>query len=86
MGVFPVVPKKNQLPDPALGRAIRALREGRGESREALAHRSGLATPSLADIELGRSNTSWATVREILEALEVSIGEFGRLVEARERE
>jgi DNA-binding XRE family transcriptional regulator len=61
--VITALPKKDQSPDPALGPAIRALRERREESREALAYRSSLATPSLADIELGRRNPGWATVR-----------------------
>jgi transcriptional regulator with XRE-family HTH domain len=75
------VPKRDQPPDPALGKVLRRLREERGESRESLAYRSGLTTGSLAEIELGRANPSWATVRAICAALEVSLVDLAAQVE-----
>jgi transcriptional regulator with XRE-family HTH domain len=75
------MPKKEQPPDPALGPTIRRLREARRESQEALAYRAGLSSGSLASIELGRANPSWATVRAVCEALEVSLVDLATQVE-----
>jgi DNA-binding XRE family transcriptional regulator len=60
------MPKKDQAPDPTLGPVLRQLRETRGEAREALAYRAGLTAGTLAEIELGRANPSWATVMQII--------------------
>jgi transcriptional regulator with XRE-family HTH domain len=62
------------------------LREERGLSREALAFRSGVTTGSLARIELGQSSPAWATVREIAQALDVSIVELAVAVEKAEKQ
>jgi len=75
------MPKPGQEPDPALGPVIRRLREDRGETREALAHRSGIALSMLADIENSRRTPSWVAVRALATALEVKLGELGSLVE-----
>lgn len=40
-------------PDPILGAVLRRLREKKGLTREATAFRAGVATVSLARIELG---------------------------------
>jgi transcriptional regulator with XRE-family HTH domain len=78
------VPKANQAPDPALGVVLRRLREQRGESLEAAAYRAGLTSSSLAAIELERSNPTWATVRAIAAALDVSLAKLGAAVEAQD--
>jgi transcriptional regulator with XRE-family HTH domain len=54
----------------------------RGATQEALAYRSGITTGSLARIELGQASPAWATVRQIAEALEVSLAELAVAVEA----
>jgi transcriptional regulator with XRE-family HTH domain len=78
------VPKRDQPPDPALGKVLKRLREQRGdkgESRESLAYRSGITAGSLAQIEHGRANPSWPTVRAICRALEVSLVDLAAQVE-----
>jgi len=69
-------------PDPALASVLRRLREERGATQEALAYRSGITTGTLARIELGQASPAWATVRVIATALEVSLVELARAVEA----
>jgi transcriptional regulator with XRE-family HTH domain len=75
------VPKKEQPADPALAAVLKRLREGRGESQEALAYRAGLTSGSLANIELARANPSWATLRAIAAALDVSLVDLAAQVE-----
>jgi len=75
------MPKKDQAPDPALGPVLRQLREARGESREALGYHAGLTAGTLAEIELGRANPSWATVKQIIAAMDVSLSELAKAVE-----
>ena len=52
---------------------------------EALAFRSGVSIGSLGRIERGRSSAAWSTIVQIADALDVSLAELGRLVDA-ERE
>lgn len=68
-------------PQPALGAAVRQLREKRGDTQEALASKAGITLSTLSVIERGRANPTWGTVRSIAAALDVSIGELGRLAE-----
>lgn len=68
-------------PQPALGKAIRGLREKRGLSQEDLAHEAGITTGSLSMIERGRRNPTWGTVKAIAAALDVSIGKLDALAE-----
>lgn len=69
-------------PDPALGAAIRRLREERGLTRETLAFHAKVTTGSLARIELAQSTPGWDTVRRVAKALEVSLADLGAAVEA----
>jgi transcriptional regulator with XRE-family HTH domain len=73
---------RKSAPDPDLAAALRRLRVERGTTQEALAHSSGLTTGSLARIELGQASPAWATVRQIAEALGVSLVELAAAVEA----
>ncbi len=75
------MPKPGQKADPALGKVLRALREKRKESRETLAHRSGVTLSSLADIEQGRANPSWATVQALCDALDTTMAKLAARVE-----
>jgi len=51
-------------------------------STAALAAAAGITTNSYARIELGQSAPSWASVRAIAAALDVSLVELGAAVEA----
>lgn len=66
-------------PQPALGKAIRQLREERGVSQEALAHAAGVTSGTLSLIERGLSNPTWGTVKGIASALEVDIANLAAL-------
>ena len=72
-------------PQPALGKAVRQLREKRGVTQEALAPRAGVTTGTLGLIERGQANPTWDTVKGIAAALEVSIGDLGKLSERFEK-
>jgi transcriptional regulator with XRE-family HTH domain len=68
-------------PQPALGKAIRQLREKRGATQEALAYEAGVTTGTLSLIERGQSNPAWGTVKAIAGALSTSMGELARLAD-----
>ena len=71
-------------PQPALGKAIRELREKRGLTQEAVAHDARVTTATLGVIERGLSNPTWATLRRIASALDASMVEVARLAERHE--
>jgi transcriptional regulator with XRE-family HTH domain len=71
-------------PQPALGKAIREIREKRGLTQEAVAHDAGVTTATLGVIERGLSNPTWATLRRIASALDASMVEVARLAEKHE--
>jgi transcriptional regulator with XRE-family HTH domain len=68
--------------DQDLAKVLRRLREERDYSREVVAVRAGVSLTTLVKAELGSSSPTWPTVRAIAEALDVSLEELGRLVEA----
>jgi transcriptional regulator with XRE-family HTH domain len=68
-------------PQPALGKAIRQLREKRGATQEALAYEAGVTTGTLSLIERGQSNPAWGTVKAIAKALDVSTGKLALLAD-----
>ena len=71
----------SEQPQPAIGRAIRQVREKRSLTQEAVAHDASITTATLGVIERGLSNPTWATVKSIAAALDVSIGELAKLSE-----
>lgn len=75
----------SEQPQPALGKAIRQLREKRGMTQEGVAHSAGITTATLGVIERGLSNPTWATTKSIAAALDVSIGELAKLSEKFEK-
>jgi DNA-binding XRE family transcriptional regulator len=77
-------PRQTPQPQPALGRAIRELREKRDETQEGLAPRAGVSAKTLSLIERGEANPTWGTARGIAAALEVSIGALAKLSEKHE--
>ena len=68
-------------PQPALGAAIRQLREKRGLTQEGLASEAGTTLSTLSLIERGLANPTWGTVAGIAAALGVSMGELGKLAD-----
>jgi transcriptional regulator with XRE-family HTH domain len=73
--------RRSSRPQPALGQAIRRVRDKKGETQEAVAQRAGIAIPTLSMIEGGNSNPTWATVRDIAAALGVTMGELAKLAD-----
>jgi DNA-binding XRE family transcriptional regulator len=69
-------------PDPALGRAIRRLREDRGLTQEELASRAGMTFGTVNRLESAKTAPAWATVMQIIDALDVSLVELGKAIEA----
>jgi transcriptional regulator with XRE-family HTH domain len=72
-------------PQPALGAAIRQLRDKRGVTQEDLAHDAGVTTGTLSLIERGKSNPAWGTIKSIAAALGVTVAEVAKLAEKQER-
>jgi transcriptional regulator with XRE-family HTH domain len=71
----------SQRPQPALGKAIRQLREKRGATQEAIAHEAGVTASTFGLIERGQSNPTWATLKDIAAALNVSMVELAKVAE-----
>jgi DNA-binding XRE family transcriptional regulator len=72
-------------PQPALGAAIRQLRDKRGVTQEDLAHDAGVTTGTLSLIERGKSNPAWGTVKSIAAALGTTVADVAKLAEKHER-
>jgi len=66
-------------PQPALGAAVKQLREQRGATQEALAYEAGITTGTLSQLERGISNPSWGTLKAVAGALGVSMVELAKL-------
>lgn len=79
---FESVPRSK--PDPALSATVRALREERGHTREAMAYEAGITTGTLAHIELALCSPSWDSFRRIATALDLSISRLAAAVEIAE--
>jgi transcriptional regulator with XRE-family HTH domain len=73
--------RRTENPQPALGRAIRKLREGRGKTLKDVASVAGITFGTLALIERGEGNPTWATVRSVAVALDVSVAELAEQAE-----
>ena len=57
----------------AIGRAVRARREGQGLTRQRLAQISGVSLRFLSDVELGRANPSVLKLKALADALQAPI-------------
>jgi len=68
-------------PDPYLAAAIRRLRIEKGLTQEEVAGGAELTLMSYGEIDRGRSNPAWTTVRRIAESLDVSLAELAQAVE-----
>ncbi len=72
-------------PDPALGLAIKKLREARSLTQEELASRAGTTVGTVSRLEAAKSAPAWATVMQISDALGVSLTELAKAVEKARR-
>ncbi len=70
--------------DPALGAAVRRLREDQGLSMEALAYRAGITLNTITRLELAQSEPGWMTVRKVANALGISLAELAAAIDAEE--
>jgi transcriptional regulator with XRE-family HTH domain len=68
-------------PDRALGLAIKELRETRGLTQEELATQAGTTVGTVSRMEAAKSAPAWATVMQIIKAMDVSLLELARAVE-----
>jgi transcriptional regulator with XRE-family HTH domain len=68
-------------PQPALGEAVRQLRRKRRLTQEELGGGAGLTGRTISLIEQGHANPKWATVRDIANALDVSMGQLAKLAD-----
>lgn len=73
--------RRSARPQPALGEAVRQLREKSGATQEALARDAGITTATLSLIERGQANPTWDTLKKIVVALASSMGELGQLTD-----
>lgn len=76
---------KTSQQQPALGKAIRELRQKRGASLKTLAGEAGITLNMLSLIERGEGNPTWATVSGIAGALGVSVAELAKMADKPER-
>ncbi len=76
--------RRSSRPQPALGRAIRQVREGLGKTQEALADEAEITERALSQIETGNANPTWATIRGVADALGVSMGDLAQIADANE--
>jgi transcriptional regulator with XRE-family HTH domain len=65
--------RRSEQPQPALGKAIRQLREEGGMTQEALAQDAGITVGHMSMIERGHSNPTWATIKAVAAALDISV-------------
>jgi transcriptional regulator with XRE-family HTH domain len=73
--------RRSGRPQPALGKAIRQLREKGGMTQEVLAAKANLTVRSLSAIETGKANPTWATVGDIASALGVPVSTLAKAAE-----
>jgi transcriptional regulator with XRE-family HTH domain len=73
--------RRSDQPQPALGKAIRQLRQKHGLTQEGLAHKADITTGTLSLIERGHANPTWGTVKGLATALNVSMSELGMLAD-----
>jgi transcriptional regulator with XRE-family HTH domain len=71
--------------DPRLGPVLTRLRKERGYSQQQLASAADLTTGSINRIEGSNSSPTWPTLVAIIEALELTLVEFARIIEAEGR-
>lgn len=70
-------------PDPVLGATVRALRESKGRSQEAVARAADMSLSSFGRIERAEADPTWSSVIKIADALGVTLVEFVREIDTR---
>lgn len=73
-------------PQRGLGKAIRHLRETAGLTQKALAERSEISASWISRIEDGQVDPTWAAVRKLAAALDVSVEAVAELAEGFEED
>lgn len=76
-----VNPRQTPQPQPALGKAIRELRQKRGATLETVAGEAGITLNMLSMIERGEGNPTWATMKRIAAALGVPVSTLAKAAE-----
>lgn len=72
--------------EPDIGTRLKAVRKRLGLSQRALAKRSGVPSSTVSLIESGHTNPSVGSLKRLLDAVDVSLGEFFALeVEQRDQ-
>lgn len=71
--------------DPALGMTIKKFREAHGLTQEELASQAGTTVGTVSRMEAAKSAPAWATVMQIIKAMDVSLLELARAVEKARR-
>lgn len=69
-----------------LGRALRALRNEAGMTQEQLAGRLKVDPTFIGRLERGQRGAHWRTIRRMLAALDVNVGQFASAVADAERQ
>jgi transcriptional regulator with XRE-family HTH domain len=72
-------------PDPALGLAIKGLREARDLTQEELATQAGTTVGTVSRMESAKSAPAWATVMQIIDAMDVSLLDLAQSIEQARR-
>lgn len=75
------------MPDPsqpALGAAVKAIREQKDISQVALSRATGFTQSWLSEVENGRRNPSWSNVVRLARGLGVSVAELAARAEKRQ--
>jgi transcriptional regulator with XRE-family HTH domain len=73
---------QSSKPQPALGAAIRALRDKKHATQETVSQEAGITVAHLSKIERGLTNPTWGTVVAIAEALDTSLLQLAKRYEA----
>ena len=82
---MPLVARRTE-PQLGLGAALREFRVVQQLSQEDLAHRAALHPTWISHLESGRENPSWATVRRLASALNITLADLAARAEALESE
>jgi transcriptional regulator with XRE-family HTH domain len=73
---------ESRNPQPALGAAIRALRDARGATQQDTAQAANITVAHLSKIERGLTNPTWGTVVAIADALDSTVSEIAKRAES----
>lgn len=69
-------------PDPALGKALKRLRQERELTQEQISHAADLTLGAYGRIERSEVAPAWTTVRAIATGLGISMAALGKAVDA----